>query len=208
MFMPSYCERDGTHLMSAEPLNLFSNLAFILAGVLIFKQASASARPQQLKIFAGLVMLIGLGSASFHAWATPATLILDITAIGLTVVYYVLIYLNYVFKCQLRGLIGGVAVLVALSVLIAIFVPNELTNGSSDYLGVWMMMVLLAGADPSARRHMWIAVGIFSAALIVRTLDQPWCEWLPYGIHFLWHCANAWLLYHLARRFHYGHTSR
>ena len=207
MFMPSYCEREGTHLIGAEPLNLFSNLAFICAGVLIFKQASVSARPKQLKIFAGLVMLIGLGSASFHAWATPVTLVLDIAAIGLAVVYYLLIYLRYVFKCKLKGLIGSIAGLAALSILLAFFVPNELTNGSSDYLGVWAMMMLLAWADPAAQRHMWMAVGIFSGALIIRTLDQPWCEWLPHGIHFLWHCTNAWLLYHLARRFNYGQES-
>lgn len=200
MYMVHYCERNGPHL-GAEPLNLISNLSFVIAGVVICYQATASVCPVKMRIFGAIVMLIGLGSSLFHAYANQATLLIDVAAISLGVVYYLGVYLRYVLGLPWRALALALVGLIVLTGLLAVVVPNELTHGSSDYFGVWISMVVLAVADPTAKRHMAAAVMIFSLALLVRTLDQPLCEVLPFGIHFIWHGLNGWLLYHLSRRF-------
>lgn len=203
MYMVQYCERTGAHL-GAEPFNLISNLSFLIAGAVICYQAPSSVCPLKMRAFGAIVMFIGLGSSLFHAYASWATLLLDVAAISLGVVYYLGVYLRQVLGYTWRAVALALVGLVVLTVALAVLVPNELTHGSSDYFGVWVSMVVLAAVDPVAKRHMAVAVLLFSVALLVRTLDQPLCETFPVGIHFVWHGLNGWLLYHLSRRFQSG----
>src|SRR3546814_8100939 len=72
-FIDLYCERVGPGLW-AEPLNLVTNLAFILAGVLLvvaLRRAEPAVRRDPAIIgLAVLVLVVGIGSGLFHSFAT------------------------------------------------------------------------------------------------------------------------------------------
>lgn len=199
MYWPNYCERQEDH-WAAEPLNLTSNLAFIVAGIWIFLRAHNSACPRWIQVFAVFVSLIGLGSASFHAIPSTLTLVLDIAPIVCCVVFYLCVYLRMIYGHGVVRQTAAIALLAILTALMILLVPAELTNGSSDYLGVWLMMIILTLFDRHAQKFMAGAVVIFSVSLLIRSLDLWVCLMNPRGVHFLWHCMNATLLGYLAHR--------
>ena len=53
---------------------------------------------------------------------------------------------------------------------------------------------------------------MFAVSLVLRTLDGPLCDQVSVGTHFLWHCANAVVLfivsYAVVRRWHATPFSR
>lgn len=50
---------------------------------------------------------------------------------------------------------------------------------------------------PARRYGRWllVAAGVFAVSLTLRTFDAPLCGQLPFGLHFLWHCLNAVVLF-------------
>lgn len=197
-----YCERTHDHLF-AEPLNLLSNAAFVVAGTLIFLRAPRSLNSTYARILGALVCFIGFGSAAFHSFATLGTLILDVSAIALSTLFVCYMYHELILKTVFMKKVALFALLIGLSAGLPVVIPSELTNGSSEYLGILVMLFLFSRWDPSAsgQRHMLVATGIFSLALLVRSFDLAICTLFPYGIHFLWHFCSAYLLFHLAKRF-------
>ena len=197
-----YCERTHDHLF-AEPLNLLSNAAFLVAGIAIFLRARRSHSPTYARILSVLVCLIGFGSAAFHAFASLGTLILDVFAIALSTLFVFYMYLGLILKVALIKKVVLFTFLIGLSAGLPVVIPSELTNGSSEYLGILVMLFLFSRWDPSAsgQRHMLVATGIFGIALLVRSFDLAICHLSPYGIHFIWHLCSAYLLFYLAKRF-------
>ncbi|MEM1417662.1 MAG: hypothetical protein AAGH15_22380 [Myxococcota bacterium] len=79
----AYCERLGPGLL-AEPLNLFSNLAFILAGLLVLRQArrALDPLPASLRALGAMAIAVGVGSALFHSVATRWAALADVPPIA------------------------------------------------------------------------------------------------------------------------------
>ncbi|EDM67003.1 hypothetical protein PE36_14019 [Moritella sp. PE36] len=73
-----YCERLGPELL-AEPINLFTNIAFLLAAVLLLKQLSTPNK--HITGLIGLLFIIGIGSMLFHSFATSWARFLDVLPI-------------------------------------------------------------------------------------------------------------------------------
>jgi hypothetical protein len=61
----AYCERIAPDFL-AEPMNLLTNVAFILMTFLMWHSAQGQLMAQ---ILVGLLALIGIGSALFHSFA-------------------------------------------------------------------------------------------------------------------------------------------
>ena len=79
-----YCERLGPGLL-AEPLNLFSNLSFLIAAILATRiYLRERATRGRLLIVVGLYA-IAIGSALFHSFATGWAQLADVIPIGLAI---------------------------------------------------------------------------------------------------------------------------
>lgn len=215
----AYCERGTDPSFFAEPINAITNVAFVVAGIVIlFKALGTSSVDGRVMpiLFAVLITLIGIGSFLFHTFATPWAAAADVIPIGL----FMLTYFAYALRVWLRLPIlptialtlGFVAALHA-----ARFVtcgPDGLVqfggdggpcfNGSIGYFPALIAMAAVGGLL-AMRRHpagvsLLVAAAIFAVSLTFRTLDREFCaETLVahhhVGTHFLWHLLNAVTLF-------------
>lgn len=193
-----YCERTASGLWG-EPANLLSNLAFLAAAWAIWRQrrqAPSVARPLAL-----LAAAIAIGSAWFHAAATPSARVFDEAPI----LVFELVFL-WLYGRRLVGLGRGQVALLLLgftAVLAAARAEQAVLNGSLAYVPP----LLFAGGlgvyhyrtQPRARTALLGGAAVFTLALGLRTIDLPLCSAFPLGTHFLWHLLAAMALAVFAR---------
>lgn len=203
LFTPvdQYCERLDASLL-AEPLNLMTNLGFIIAAGLILRRQ----RNRRLDAMGGektlniLIFAIGLGSGLFHSYAIIGTKWCDVIPIGM----FLLTYLWLFFR-QVVGLAKGHAVLGLFAFLVTTGLAGSIadpvtSNGSQWYLGTWISLLAISAYYAGARKFrshmkMALATALFSLSLIFRTIDMKVCHLVPSGTHFLWHLLNASVIY-------------
>lgn len=200
-FINVYCERTAPGLLN-EPVNAFTNLAFILAAWLVWRQAKAEARLElPLKILIGLVFAIGVGSTLWHTFAQRWAGAADVIPIMLFIVTYVGMAMWRYF-----GMRGAEAVTIAVAFLFfaaglrqaAVAGLPSVLSPSFGYLPA-LVALLACGVLLSLRRHpvgVWLlgAAGVFVVSLTFRGLDHHVCDAFPIGTHFLWHLLNAVVL--------------
>ncbi len=194
-----YCERTGPGLF-AEPVNVFSNLAFFVAAYLLTRKLDWQAGQSRLLWLLPVTLaLTGLGSILFHLFASRATQLLDVLFILLFQLSGLWIYWRSV---ENRGRFSAWLILLAfmLTVLIASRF-NDLAHGSAIYIPSLLMLLMLAAyvhVRGLQRPGLMVsALLVFLLALAFRTLDIFVCEWLMSGTHFLWHLLSAmvgWLV--------------
>ena len=119
-----YCERTMPGLWQ-EPLNAFSNLAFIIAGVfalrLYRKQAIFNVRRHwDFVLLIALLFAIGIGSALWHFVPTRDTILADVIPILLFINIYLLSFLYRVAKCNWLWLVIFYSLFLMLNVVINI----------------------------------------------------------------------------------------
>lgn len=190
-----YCERLGPGLL-AEPLNAFTNLAFLLAALHAWR--GADGRPDA-RLLAALVAVIGLGSGLFHTLATHAAQWCDVLPIGVFQLSFLWLYLH-----RVRGLAATLcaAWLTLFGVALAAAAPlTTPLNGSLAYAPALLALTALGVShlrrlrDPS----LLLAAALFLVSLTARSVDLAFCGRWPAGTHFLWHLLNALLLGGLVR---------
>ena len=198
-----YCERLAPGLW-AEPLNALTNLAFILAGLLLvvaLRRAEPEVRRDPaIRGLTGLVFVIGLGSGLFHTFATAWAVLADVIPIALFILLYMYLALRRLVALPLWGCGLGVATVLLLTVVM----PLGFGFSVSTYGVALLAMLGVGGFLHFARRHpagprILAAAGLFAMSLAFRTADLPLCATLPSGTHFLWHILNAAVLYSLVR---------
>ncbi|GAB4392055.1 MAG: ceramidase domain-containing protein [Kiloniellaceae bacterium] len=198
-----YCERVGPDFW-AEPLNAVTNLAFIIAGLLLvvaLRRAGPEVRrdPAILTLVA-LIFAIGIGSGLFHTFAVAWAVLADVVPIALFILLYMYLALRRLVALPLWGCLVGVAIVLSLTV------GMPLTYGFSvSTYGVALTAMLGVGGFLHFGRHhpagrsILVAAGVFALSLAFRTADLPLCAALPIGTHFLWHMLNAVVLHNLTR---------
>jgi hypothetical protein len=205
--MPHYCERNGPELL-AEPFNAFTNLAFIIAALLIWRYY----RQQRLLTIynswdVGLLILclfaIGLGSGLWHTLATRLANLADVSPIALFINIFLLSVLYRIAACRMRQIILLFVVYQLLNIAVILLLPKEFINGSGNYLPAYLALLAITvytirKRSPAAGMFSMAAV-IFPVSLTFRTIDLTVCEQFPMGTHFLWHTLNAIMLYYLLR---------
>lgn len=198
-----YCERLGPGLW-AEPLNAVTNLAFIVAALLlaasIRRAEPAVRRDPAILALTALVFFIGLGSGLFHTFATTWAVLADVIPIALFILLYMYLALRRMVALPLWGCWLGVAVVLLLTVVM----PLGFGFSVSTYGVALAAMLGVGGFLHFGRRHpagprILVAAGLFALSLAFRTADLPLCAALPLGTHFLWHILNAAVLYSLVR---------
>jgi hypothetical protein len=208
-----YCERTSASLL-AEPLNAVSNLAFIVAGWIAWREFRRSQPFRDDPLIVWLITLmpiVGIGSLAFHTLATRWAQWADV----IPILIFMLLYLWLAMQRYLRwpkgiSAIAGLAFLLS-TVALETMVPVEVLWGGAMYLPTVAacLVIVLApiDADRQVRRIIAIAVVQFLLGFTLRSLDQPLCTTLPVGLHYFWHISNAVVLYLLvhAAILHGGH---
>ena len=207
----AYCERTHEGFW-AEPLNAWTNLAFLGSAAVAFvvvRRVAASAasddeatevrlsRPHwDLWLLPAWLVCIAIGSFLFHTWATPFAALLDVGSIAGFIVTYLAVFASRVLGW------GGVWVwawplgLLAASVGLAMFVCPSYVCGYAPTVASVFLAGLLARdrGRPAAARLLWAAGGLFMVSLAITGFDGPLCPWWPVGTHFVWHLLNAVVL--------------
>lgn len=195
-----YCERLDASFW-AEPLNAISNSAFVIAALVAWRRGRSKVGFCGLAPYmVGLVAIIGLGSFLFHTIATRWAALADVVPIA--------VYIHVFFALAMRrmfDLTKGHALGLSLAFLLLSFALIQLL-GRLDWIGssagyapalaaLWGVGGLLLARQHPAGTALLSAGAVFLMSLIFRTLDAPLCSALPLGIHFIWHCLNALVLY-------------
>ena len=191
-----YCERLDASFW-AEPINAISNLSFIAAGFFLWRLRSSRS-----KLMAILIILIGLGSFSFHTFANRLTGLLDVLAIALYLVAFAFMIPKQWSRNSILIQLGSVLLLI-LSIVLAQLLISHLKPAlpwlpPGVYLGAWLALIIFTlvtqYSNPSAARFLWMAVIVFPASLLSRQIDMPLCDSIG-GSHWLWHLFNGLTLY-------------
>lgn len=190
-----YCERLGPEYW-AEPVNALTNLAFIIAGAVMWPRTGGEPLARAL---ATVLFLIGIGSWLFHTHAQVWAAIADTLAI----VVYVLIYIYAINRhgwALSTWMAGGVTTLFVpyVAVLVPVLQQVPFLNISAGYWPLPLMIgayaVMLYRRDPALARGLGIGAAVLVASLVFRSLDEVVCRALPLGTHFMWHILNAIML--------------
>lgn len=192
----AYCERTDPSFW-AEPINAVTNLAFVVAGLLMWRRCAGL--PLTGRILAAVLVAIGIGSFLFHTFAQPWAGMADV----LPILVFILIY---IFAANRD--FWGLSLLPAL-LLTLLFVPYAVLavplfqrlpflQVSAEYWPVPLLIGvyawLLRRRLPATARGLAVGAGILTVSLVARSLDEPLCGAIPVGTHFLWHLLNAVML--------------
>ena len=191
-----YCERLDASFW-AEPINAISNLSFIVAGLFLWRLRSLRSA-----LMAILMVLIGLGSFSFHTYANRLTGLLDVLAIALYLVAFSYLIPRRWSSSSVLIQVGSVLLLIV-SIFLAHLLMSHLKPAlpwlpPGIYLGAWLALLIYAlvtqHLNKPAARFLWLAVIVFPFSLLSRQLDMPLCDSIG-PTHWLWHLLNGLTLY-------------
>ncbi len=202
-YLDTYCERAGEASLLAEPLNAITNLAFIFASILAIRllRRFPSRQIPDAYVLAVTLFCIGLGSGAWHLHPTSTTIILDVLPIIAFINLYLITFLYRAFHWRWWMIAMAVIVLQALNAVSGmIFSPGTL-HGTIMYLPTYLILALITAY--SFYRRDWFAIHLllitllWTLSLVFRTIDLPFCNAVGFGTHYLWHLANAAVLYKL-----------
>ncbi|MCR6489448.1 hypothetical protein M8542_42195 [Amycolatopsis sp. OK19-0408] len=188
--MPDYCERLGPGLWG-EPLNSLTNLAFLVAAVLVWRLAAGDRIG---RLLAGSIGLVFAASTVFHLVATRWAGAAD----SLSILVFVLVYV-VLFG---RVFLGWRHAWLAAPAFLALTAATALLGGGlylAAVIGLFAFAALLAFRRDTYWTHFAIAGAVFALSLSLRTLDRDVCDYVPVGTHFLWHLLNGLVLYLVSR---------
>ncbi|MGW9328567.1 ceramidase domain-containing protein [Bosea sp. NPDC055594] len=203
-----YCERTDPSFW-AEPLNAWSNGAFLLAalaGLILLWRVRRADWP--VAILITLVFAIAIGSFLFHTMPRRWTLLADMVPIQLFAFFYFGLALRRFFglapAAAFLGTLAFLAASSALAAVLALWLPPVL-RGSAGYAGFVLALFGVAaalavrGQAGATARQIGLAGLVFGLSLTFRSLDGLACQHVPFGLHWAWHLLNATVLYLLLR---------
>jgi hypothetical protein len=189
-YVDGYCERVAPGLWG-EPLNSLSNLAFLVAAVLVWRLAAGDRAG---RLLAGLIGLVFAASTVFHLLATRWAATADSLAILVFVLVYAVLFARVFYHWRLAWIVAPA--------FLALTVVTALLGGGlylSALIGLFVFAALLAFSRDAYWTHFAVAGAVFALSLSLRALDRDVCDYVPVGTHFLWHLLNGLVLYLVSR---------
>ena len=191
----AYCERTDPSYWS-EPINAVTNLAFILAALVMWRRCQGLGWGQGL---AAILFAIGIGSYLFHTHATPWAAALDTTPVLFFSLLYIFLanrdFWGWAWWAAALGALAYIPYSVALT---PVFGALPFFEISSFYwplpLLIFAYALLLRNRVPETARNLAVGATILCLSLTARSLDELLCAAIPFGTHFLWHIFNAIML--------------
>jgi hypothetical protein len=208
----NYCERLDASFW-AEPVNAITNFLFILFAIVIFirnkKSNDDKNTKRELNVLSALLVLIGLGSFSFHTYANRLTEMFDILGIIFFVITYLFFVLKRAFSFSTLKRIVIIVGLFIVTIVLSAIIPDSIFNGSHIYFPVLAMFLWIVVGMKTKRPKYFsdvrLALIVFFISIVFRTLDSLICDLVPLGTHFLWHSLNAIMFYILLRNYRASH---
>lgn len=192
-----YCERTDPSYWS-EPINAVTNAAFLIAAVLMWQRVRGRGLPLAVAL-CWVLAAIGVGSYLFHTHATVWAALADTGSIAVFAVLYVYAANRHYWELRLWPALGLTALFfpyVALTV--PIFERLPFFGISAAYWPLPLLMLIYGVAlqrrAPATGQGLLIAAALVSLSLFFRSIDEPLCDAIPLGTHFLWHILNGVLL--------------
>lgn len=197
-----YCERLGPGLW-AEPVNAITNVAFMIAAVLAWREAGRlGRRGGWVTVLCALGFSIGIGSTLLHTFAQTWAGIADVVPILLFILTYLFAASHYLFGLRwaiaIPAALGafGLALLTRSGILM--LATREELNGSQGYVPALALLagsaVILAVMRKPAALLIAAAAGVFMLSMLARIVDMHLCDVFPIGTHFFWHLLNGTMI--------------
>jgi hypothetical protein len=192
----AYCERTSAAYW-AEPVNAATNAAFLIAAAVMWRRTEGLPLARAM---CGVLAAIGVGSYLFHTHANGLTAAMDVGPILIFILLYIFAATRDLLGLGWRWAAGAV---VGFFPYGALMVPVFSTampflGSSAGYAPIPVLILAYAAAlwrrSPETARGMALGAVILVASLTFRTLDEPLCDLLPLGTHFLWHILNGLML--------------
>jgi Ceramidase len=192
----AYCERTSAAYW-AEPVNALTNAAFLIAAVVMWRRTAGLPLARAMSVVIGV---IGVGSYLFHTHANGLTASMDVGPILIFILLYIFAATRDLLALGWRWAAGAV---VAFFPYAALMVPAfdrvmPFLGSSAGYAPIPVLILGYAAAlwrwAPDTARGMVVGAVILMVSLTFRTLDEPLCDQLPLGTHFLWHLLNGLML--------------
>ncbi|MFY0690805.1 MAG: ceramidase domain-containing protein [Paracoccaceae bacterium] len=193
----AYCERLGPAFW-AEPVNAVTNLAFLIAALVMARRLRGQRMPLAW-LMVGVLTCIGLGSFAFHTFATPWAAMLDVVPIGVFILVYLYAANRHFWQLSRGWSIFGVALFIPYAALLVPLFDGLGWLGSSAGYAPVPLLIALYGVALRARarqtaRGLLIGALVLVVSLTFRTLDLPLCGVFPFGTHVFWHVLNGIML--------------
>lgn len=197
----TYCERLDPSFW-AEPVNAFSNLAFVVAALWMWYRVSRRGAGEARILAQVLCLLLagtGVGSFLWHTFATGWAVFIDVLFIALFSLTYI-----YAANRQFWRLgpwwaaLGAAAFVPYASVVGPAFAQLPFFEVSFFY---WPLPLLIYGYGlalwtrrPATGRGLVVGATILCVSLFFRSIDEAVCAQFALGTHFLWHVLNGVML--------------
>lgn len=194
-----YCERLDSSFW-AEPINAITNIFFIISAILAFRLWQKSvARSWDILTLGILIAVVGVGSFIFHTYATRAAVLADVIPIALFIHFGLAVFLYRVANAGLFFTMLGVFIFALFNFAFKQNVDAGFLNYSAQYIPAVLLLLCMSVFTlikkiPSAKYFVGALVA-FVVSLVIRTFDMAVCEFLPIGIHYMWHLLNAIVMY-------------
>lgn len=197
--MDFYCERINLDFFN-EPINILSNVFFLLASVIVFLNFIKFKTKKVFFIFPILVFFIGMGSASFHSLPNKITLTLDVLPIFLFSIVFVFFFNIKILKLKNINNFLFIILFISLYFILPEIFNYEFLNGSEYYLAndfTILFYIFLIKREKKLFINLVSIFLIFNLSIYFRSIDNYVCENLNIGTHFIWHFLNSFVLYKL-----------
>jgi len=190
-----YCERLDIGIW-AEPINAVTNIAFILAAIIMWLRCKNLVEG---KILSFLLFSIGCGSFLFHTYAQTWAALLDVTAILSFILTYIFVAnRRFLVWSKMVSLIGVILFFPYQLLLVSILSNIQFFGSSVQYIPVAILIFIYSGllrkSEPNLSRGLFIGAIILCLSIVSRTIDEPLCSIFSVGTHFVWHILNAIML--------------
>ncbi len=195
-YTDGYCERVAPGFWN-EPLNALSNLAFIIAAVIMWRRVRRG--PLRAKAMCAILAAIGLGSFLFHTFATVWASTADVIPILIFILFYIFAINRDILNWPAwMALLGTFAFLPYSAGLTALLIDIPFVGISSFYWTVPILIIaygaLLMRGYPNTAMGFFVGAGVLCISISIRSLDLLFCTDVPIGTHFIWHILNALML--------------
>jgi len=197
MYIDGYCERLEPGFWD-EPLNAISNLAFLIAAILMGVRLKGANLPLARGMVA-ILASIAVGSFLLHTYAMAWSSAADVAPIMAFILLYV--FASVKDYMNLRPLWAFLSVLLffvytAIGVQFTSMIPG--IGSSSEYAVIPPLILFFAAcvwrSNRETGRGLVIGALLLTLSIVFRSLDLPYCMANPLGTHFIWHLINAVML--------------
>lgn len=203
-----YCERQDQcavivstgKLVSipAQPVNTWSNIAFLIAGLFVFRKRKTVVGTW----FAISCAVLGLGSGAFHSFMSNGGHFWDL--VGMFLVFNFLAVYSMFVTHEMKNYVLAVVISAVLSLVMALFIADLSSTLILGVASLTLVVHLVLAAING--RIKWKQIGLallpFAVAFVFRQMDVAgvWCD--PQSIyqgHGVWHIFAAIGIYAMFR---------